>query len=71
MKSVRVVPVPVTPELKALIQRRRDLLEPTSRPWFMPGKRSRLDELNTVNHLIALHFEVAMTLAYDRKGWTL
>lgn len=71
MKTKRVVPVPVTPELAELIQRRRQLLERRSRAYFMPGKRSWLNDLNTVNHLIALHLEVAMTLAYDRKGWTL
>lgn len=71
MKGKRVVPVPVTPELAELIQRRNELLDPKCRASFMPSKRSWLNDLNTVNHLIALHFEVAMTLAYDRKGWTL
>ena len=71
MKSARVVPVPVTPELAQLIQRRRELMDLASAASFMPSKRSWMNDLNTVNHLIALHFEVAMTLAYDRKGWTL
>lgn len=70
MNTKRMVPVPVTPELAALMQKRRELLDPTGRTEAREDPLW-LDRLDSINHLIALHFEVAMTLAYDRKGWTL